>query len=73
MISNENIQSLAEAEKIINRLRTLDGFHEPDLYRVMIKELLPEYRSVTGDKKKSSILYQATGSLNITSKTNYAI
>ncbi|MFN8246387.1 MAG: nucleoside-diphosphate sugar epimerase/dehydratase [Ferruginibacter sp.] len=51
MISNENIQSLAEAEKIINRLRTLDGFHEPDLYRVMIKELLPEYRSVTGDKK----------------------
>ena len=51
MISNENIQSMAEAEKIIARLATLESFYEPGLYRVMIKELIPEYRSVTGDKK----------------------
>ncbi|HNP54658.1 MAG TPA: polysaccharide biosynthesis protein, partial [Ferruginibacter sp.] len=51
MISNENIHSMEEAEKILSKLQSLEQFHEPEMYRVMIKELLPEYRSVSGDSK----------------------
>ncbi|HAN65880.1 MAG TPA: hypothetical protein DCQ34_06255 [Chitinophagaceae bacterium] len=51
MISKENKQKMAEAERIIGRLQTLENFYEPEMYRVMIKELIPEYQSVAGDAK----------------------
>lgn len=51
MISKETFHNMAEAEKIISKLQSLEGFHEPAMYRVMIKELLPEFISVAGDEK----------------------
>jgi hypothetical protein len=42
---------LAEAQNIIERLQTLRGIYEPELYRILIKELVPEYKSVAGNSK----------------------
>ncbi len=50
MISSENIVHLSQAEVIIDRLRTLDGCYEPEIYRVIIKELIPEYQPVAGSQ-----------------------
>ena len=51
MISKEAIHNIAEAETIISKLQALENFYEPELFRMVIKELLPEYQSVTADGK----------------------
>ncbi len=51
MISKETIHDIAEAENIINKLTTLENYYDPELFRVVIKELLPEYQSVMADGK----------------------
>jgi FlaA1/EpsC-like NDP-sugar epimerase len=51
MISKEVVHDMAEAENIISKLQALENFYEPELYRMVIKELLPEYQSVTADGK----------------------
>ena len=51
MISKESIHAISEAENIISKLQTLENFYEPELFRIIIKELLPEYQSVMADGK----------------------
>ena len=51
MISKESMVELQEAENIISKLRSLEGFYEPELFRVVIKDLIPEYQSVAGNSK----------------------
>ena len=51
MISNENNFHLSEAENIIEKLKSLEGFYEPEMFRVVIKDLLPEFKSVAGNNK----------------------
>ena len=51
MISKEVIHHISEAENIIAKLKALENFYEPELYRVVIKDLLPEFQSVAGDSK----------------------
>jgi FlaA1/EpsC-like NDP-sugar epimerase len=54
MISTENKVDFSEAEKIINKLNKLNGHHKPELYREVIKDLLPEYQTVAGNQKMIS-------------------
>ncbi len=54
MISTENKVDFSEAEKIINKLNKLNGHHKPELYREVIKDLLPEYQTVPGNQKMIS-------------------
>jgi FlaA1/EpsC-like NDP-sugar epimerase len=51
MISKESMVQLREAENIISKLKSLEGFYEPELFRVVIKDLIPEYQSVAGNSK----------------------
>ena len=51
MISKESMVQLQEAENIISKLKSLEGFYEPELFRVVIKDLIPEYQSVAGNSK----------------------
>ena len=51
MISNENNFQFSEAERIIEKLKSLEGFYEPEMFRVVIKDLLPEFQSVAGNNK----------------------
>lgn len=51
MISTENKVDFSEAEKIILTLNSLNGHHNPELYREAIKNLLPEYHTVSGNQK----------------------
>lgn len=51
MISKESVHSISEAENIISKLQTLESFYEPELFKIIIKELLPEYQSVMADGK----------------------
>ena len=51
MISKESIHDISEAENIINKLQALENFYEPGLFKMVIKELLPEYQSVMADGK----------------------
>lgn len=51
MISKENKVAIAEAENIIEKLKSLDGFYDPDLFRVVIKDLIPEYQITSGSSK----------------------
>lgn len=51
MISKENVVNFSEAENIIEKLKSLEGLYEPDLFRAMIKDLLPEFISVAGNSK----------------------
>jgi FlaA1/EpsC-like NDP-sugar epimerase len=51
MISNENNFHFSEAENIIEKLKSLEGFYEPEMFRVVIKDLLPEFKSVAGNNK----------------------
>ena len=51
MISKESMVQLQEAENIIAKLKSLEGFYEPELFRVVIKDLIPEYQSVAGNTK----------------------
>ncbi|HPH84749.1 MAG TPA: nucleoside-diphosphate sugar epimerase/dehydratase [Ferruginibacter sp.] len=52
MISKENVHSISEAENIIAKLQALENFYEPELFKVVIKDLLPEYQSVVSGEKK---------------------
>jgi len=51
MISKESMVQLQEAENIIAKLKSLEGFYQPELFRVVIKDLIPEYQSVAGNTK----------------------
>ena len=51
MISKESIHNISEAENIIGKLQGLENYYEPELFKMVIKELLPEYQSVTADGK----------------------
>jgi len=51
MISAENIVEFSQAMNIIEKLKSLDGYYEPELYRVLLKDLIPEYQSVAGNNK----------------------
>lgn len=51
MISKESMVELQAAENIISKLKSLEGFYEPELFRVVIKDLIPEYQSVAGNSK----------------------
>jgi FlaA1/EpsC-like NDP-sugar epimerase len=51
MISKESLHHMSEAENIITKLQALDNFYEPELFRVVIKDLLPEFQSVAGNSK----------------------
>jgi len=44
MISGEKGFSQSEAENIIKQLKTLDKCYEPELFRINIKNLIPEYK-----------------------------
>lgn len=44
MISNENVVPFEEAQQIIEKLKSLDGLYQADLYRVVLKDLLPEFQ-----------------------------
>jgi len=51
MISAESIHHVSEAENIINKLMALENFYEAELFRVVIKDLIPEFQSVAGNSK----------------------
>ncbi len=51
MISKESQHDITEAENIITKLKSLENFYDPELFRVMIKDLLPEFQSVAGNSK----------------------
>ena len=51
MISKESQHDITEAENIIAKLKSLENFYDPELFRVMIKDLLPEFQSVAGNSK----------------------
>jgi FlaA1/EpsC-like NDP-sugar epimerase len=51
MISKEIKVPLIEAENIVEKLMTLEGFYEPELFRIVIKDLLPEYQITEGNNK----------------------
>lgn len=47
MISNEGNYTSIDAHNIIQSLNSLNGYYEPDMYRTILKQLLPEYKKVT--------------------------
>lgn len=51
MISKESLHHMSEAENIITKLQALENFYEPELFRVVIKDLLPEFQTVAGNSK----------------------
>jgi hypothetical protein len=51
MISKEIKVPLVEAENIVEKLMSLEGFYEPELFRIVIKDLLPEYQITEGNNK----------------------
>jgi|LakMenEpi03Aug12_release.lakeMendotaPanAssembly.Ray.scaffolds.fasta_scaffold01445_22 FlaA1/EpsC-like NDP-sugar epimerase len=51
MISAESTHHITEAENIINKLMALENFYEPELFRVVIKDLIPEFQPVAGNSK----------------------
>jgi FlaA1/EpsC-like NDP-sugar epimerase len=51
MISKEIKVPLIEAENIVEKLMTLEGFYEPEFFRIVIKDLLPEYQITEGNNK----------------------
>ncbi|MEO6638053.1 MAG: nucleoside-diphosphate sugar epimerase/dehydratase, partial [Ginsengibacter sp.] len=51
MICKEGIHDISDADNIISKLQALENFYEPELFRMVIKELLPEYQSVMADGK----------------------
>jgi FlaA1/EpsC-like NDP-sugar epimerase len=56
MISAENKVIQADADLIIDKLKSLEGFYEPELFRDLIKELLPEFQSVKGNSKNENFV-----------------
>jgi FlaA1/EpsC-like NDP-sugar epimerase len=51
MISTENKIEYSEAKRILDKLETLNGHHDPAMFRQVIKELLPEYQFVSGNQQ----------------------
>ena len=62
MISKESRVEMAEAEKIIEKLNALSGHFEPEMYRVVLKDLIPEYQSVAGNN--NVVNYQSGKKIN---------
>jgi len=56
MISAENKVTQSDADFIIDKLKSLEGFYEPELFRDLIKELLPEFQSVKGNSKNENFI-----------------
>jgi FlaA1/EpsC-like NDP-sugar epimerase len=57
MISKEPSKNAAEAKNIIEKLQSLEGFYDPELYQMIIKSLLPEYQNNLAGSKQ--ITFQA--------------
>jgi FlaA1/EpsC-like NDP-sugar epimerase len=51
MISKESVVEMQQALKIIDKLNALSGHFVPEMYRVVLKDLIPEYQSVAGNNK----------------------
>jgi len=62
MISTENKVDQSDADIIIEKLKSLEGFYEPELYRDLIKMLLPEFQSVKGNIQNEN--YTAGNKIN---------
>ena len=62
MISKESSVDMAEAQKIIEKLNALSGHFEPEMYRVVLKDLIPEYQSVAGNN--NVVNYQSGKKIN---------
>ena len=45
MISKQNKRDASDALYIIEKLQPLEGFYDPSLYQIIIKELIPEYQN----------------------------
>ncbi len=67
MISKESSHDISEAEQIISKLQSLSNIYDPELYKIVIKDLLPNYLStmieskvinITSGKKFSEYNYQ---------------
>ena len=54
MISAENKVIQSDADFIIEKLKSLEGFYEPELFRDLISELLPEFHSVKGNAQNEN-------------------
>lgn len=51
MISKESVHQMSEVDVIMEKLKTLENYYEPEMFRVVIKDLLPEFKSVAGNNK----------------------
>lgn len=51
MISKESKHEMSEADVILEKLKSLENYYEPEMFRVVIKDLIPEFKSVAGNKK----------------------
>jgi len=54
MISKKNGYDSALSNTIIEKLTSLKGQYQPELYRELIKELMPEYNYFNGNDKLST-------------------
>jgi hypothetical protein len=54
MISAENQVEFSIAHHILQSLKSIENKHDADIYRDMIKSLLPEYQSVSLSVTKES-------------------
>jgi len=51
MISKESIHEMSEVDVILEKLKKLENYYDPEMFRVVIKDLLPEFKSVAGNSK----------------------
>lgn len=51
MISKESIVHISESQNIIDKLKALEGLYDPGMYRMVIRDLIPEYISEPGSSK----------------------
>ena len=56
MISSENKVTQSDADLIINKLKSLEGIYEPELFRDIISELLPEFQSVKVNHQNENLI-----------------
>ena len=64
MISKEAIHNMSEAENILSKLKALENFFEPELFRVVIKDLLPEFKSVAGNIDQKTLNFNTGNKIN---------
>ena len=49
MISQEQKHEMDEVNEIINSLKKLESFYDSEMYKLMIKKLLPEFKSINNN------------------------